>query len=332
MGFCGGTLGGVREKLDYIADLGADCIWLSPTWTSPSHHGYDATNYDHVEERLGGDEALHALVEAAHARGIRILLDLVCNHISNEHPIFESAYSDPDSPYRDWFYFDDSELGYRAFFGARSMPQLKLSNPEARDWMITIARYWLREFKVDGYRLDYANGPGPDFWADFRRACRDENPECLCFGEVVDAPDVIQRYIGRLDGCLDFHLSDALRRTYGWKTWPEEQFQSFSAGHHAYFPADFLLPLFLDNHDMDRFLFIAKGDKDALRRAAAVQMSWPGPVVIYYGTEVGLSQPVSTSGGMGLHVSRTPMLWGDEQDKDLLDYYKMLIRNRKKDA
>jgi glycosidase len=92
------------------------------------------------------------------------------------------------------------------------------------------------------------------------------------------------------------------------------------------------LRYFLDNHDMDRFLFIAKGDKDALRRAAAVQMSWPGPVVIYYGTEVGLSQPVSTSGGMGLHVSRTPMLWGDEQDKDLLDYYKMLIRNRKKDA
>lgn len=127
MGFCGGTLWGVREKLDYIADLGADCIWLSPTWTSPSHHGYDATSYDHVEARLGGDEALHALVESAHERGIRVLLDLVCNHISNEHPIFVSALTDPHSPYRDWFHFDESELGYRAFFGARTMPQLKLS-------------------------------------------------------------------------------------------------------------------------------------------------------------------------------------------------------------
>ncbi len=203
-GFCGGTLWGVAEKLDYVAELGADCLWLSPIFPSPSHHGYDATDLMHVEPRLGGDEALRALVEQAHARGIRVLLDLVCNHISDEHPIFREARSNPASPHRSWFTFDDSEIGYRTFFGVRSMPQVNLANPAARAWMIDTARYWLREFDVDGYRLDYANGPGPDFWTDFWAACKAEKPDCYCFGEVVDAPVVQRTYVGRLDGCLDF--------------------------------------------------------------------------------------------------------------------------------
>jgi glycosidase len=113
-GFCGGTLWGVAEKLDYIADLGVTCIWLSPIFPSPSHHGYDATDLYHVEPRLGGDEALRTLVSEAHRRDIRVLLDYVCNHVSQYHPVFVEAQADPTSPYRDWFTFDDSERGYRA--------------------------------------------------------------------------------------------------------------------------------------------------------------------------------------------------------------------------
>lgn len=329
VGFCGGTLWGVRDKLDYIEDLGAACLWLSPTWASPSHHGYDVTDYDRVEPRLGGDEALHALVEAAHRRGIRVLLDLVCNHISNDHPIFQAALRDKSSSYRDWFTFDDSAIGYRTFFNNPAMPQVNLDNPGARDWMIGIARRWLREFNVDGYRLDYANGPGPDFWSDFRAGCRAEKSDCFLFGEVVDAPDALRAYAGRLDGCLDFHLGDAIRRTYGWKTWTEADLERFATRHRSYFPGDFLLPLFIDNHDMDRFLYIAGGDKDALRRAAAFQLRQPGPVIIYYGTEIGLSQSVGVQDGMGLHISRTPMRWDGGQDNDLLAFYRRLIQERR---
>lgn len=329
MGFCGGTLWGVRDRLDYIEDLGANCLWLSPVWVSPTHHGYDVADFDRVESRLGGNDALHALVEAAHARNIRILLDMACNHISNQHPIFQSALANVTSPYRDWFTFNDSAIGYRTFFNAVSMPQVNLANPAARDWMIGIARRWLREFDVDGYRLDYANGPGPDFWSDFRVGCRAEKPDCFLFGEIVDAPDVLRTYAGRLDGCLDFHLGDALRRTFGWKTWTDDDLERFIARHYAYFPSDFLLPLFLDNHDMDRFLYIAGGDKEALRRAAALQMRLPAPPIIYYGTEIGLSQPVGVQEGMGLHVSRTPMIWDDRQDKDLLAFYKQQIQDRR---
>ncbi len=328
-GFCGGTLWGVRDKLDYIAELGVTCIWLSPIFVSASHHGYDAMDYQRVEPRLGGDEALHALVEAAHARGLRILLDLACNHLSSAHPLFQSAVADPNSPYRDWFTFDDSEIGYRAYFGVSAMPELNLANPDARRWMIDIARYWLRDFDLDGYRLDYAHGPGASFWPEFWTACKAEKADCFCFGEIVEAPDVQRAYVGRLDGCLDFHLGAALRETFARGQWTVADLERFVERHQAFFPEDFLLPAFLDNHDMDRFLFVAQGDKQALMRAAAFQMSLPNPPIIYYGAEVGLSQTRSATEGFGLEMSRTPMLWGDEQDTELLAYFRTLIRKRR---
>lgn len=330
-GFFGGTLWGVRDKLDYIEELGATCIWLSPTWKSPSHHGYDVTDYTQTEPRLGGDKAMHALIEAAHARGMRVLLDMVCNHISNESSIFQEALADPSSPYRDWFTFDDSGIGYRTFFGAATMPQINTAHPGARQWLCDIARYWLREFDVNGYRLDYANGPGPDFWPDFRAACRAVKPDCFCFGEIVDQPESVLPYIGRLDGCLDFHVGEALRKTYAYGVWSEADFERFWQRHDEYYreSGDFIRPTFLDNHDMDRFLFAAGGDKHALRRAAAVQMRLPGPPIIYYGTEVGRSQRYSKEDGFGLEASREPMLWGEEQDQDLLEYYKTIIKDRR---
>ncbi len=333
-GFFGGTLWGVRDKLDYIARLGATCIWLSPTWESPTHHGYDVTDYFKVEPRLGGDEALHALVEAAHARGIRVMLDMVCNHVSSQHPFFEDAVIHPHSPYRDWFVFDDSPVGYRSFFGVPTMPEISVAYPAARAWLLDIARYWLREFDIDGYRLDYANGPGPDFWSDFRAACRAEKPDSFCFGEIVDQPAAMLAYVGRLDGCLDFHAGEAIRKTFAYRVWDEADFERFVARHEAFFASEgeFIRPTFIDNHDMDRFLFAARGDKDALRRAAAAQMRLPGPPIIYYGTEVGLSQRKSKTDGFGLEASREPMVWGDAQDADLLAFYKSLVDKRKRQA
>jgi glycosidase len=326
--FFGGTLWGVIDKLDYIKDLGATCIWLSPIFPSPSVHGYDATDYTRVEPRMGGDEALAALVAGAHDRGIRIVLDLVCNHLSNQHPIFQDAQSNPASKYRDWFTFNDSRIGYRTYFGVHRMPQINLSNPETQAWMCDIARYWLQEFDVDGYRLDHANGPGPSFWSDFWATCKQAKPESFCFGEIVEEPSAIRRYFGRLDGALDFNLADAFRRTYAYRTWDEDRFDQFVAQHAAFFQGDFLMPTFLDNHDMDRFLFIAGNEKSLLRKAAETQMNLPGPPIVYYGTEVGLSQTVSKSSAVGLEASRMAMLWGESQDQDILEFYKSQLRLR----
>ncbi|MBN1284992.1 MAG: alpha-amylase [Anaerolineae bacterium] len=327
-GFCGGTLWGVRDKLDYIAGLGADCIWLSPIFPSPSYHGYDAVKFRSVSERLGGDAALRALVEAAHARGMRIILDLTCNHISHEHPIFQEVLGNPDSACRDWFTFDSSRAGYRTFFGYHKMPQLNADNLDARRWMIDIALYWLREFDVDGFRLDHANGPGPGFWSDYWAACKAVKPDSFHFGEVVEPPDVLRTYAGRIDGCLDFIAEDALRKTFAAGRMTGAEYARFIARHLDYFPENFVMPTFLDNHDMDRFLYVAGGDKDALRRAVAAQMQLPGPPIIYYGTEVGMTQP-STRHGAKLELSRAPMLWGDAQDKALLADYKALVEERR---
>ncbi len=329
-GIVGGTLWGVTEKLDYLQSLGVTCLWLSPVFVSPTHHGYDVVDYAHVDPRYGGDEALRELVMTAHQRGLQVILDVAFNHLSNEHPFFVDAHSNPDSPYRGWFTFDDSELGYRSFFGVKSMPQLNVANPACRQWLIDTACYWLTEFDVDGFRLDVADGPGPSFWAEFRAACRRVKPESFHFGEVVDAPDVQQQYIGKLDGLLDFHLCEALRKTYALGRWSEADFNRFYERHAASFPDDFVMLSFVDNHDMDRFLLMAGEDKAALRRAAERQFALNRIPVIFYGTEVGLHQPQSVRGeGMGLHLSRVPMVWGAEQDADLLEFYRRLIAARR---
>ena len=328
-GFHGGTLWGVRDKLPYLADLGINCLWLSPTWKSPSHHGYDVADYDRVEPRLGGDAALHAVVEGAHERGIRILLDLVGNHLSNEHPVFLDAHQDATSPYRDWFTFGNKyPHGYRSFFNVKTMPKINLEAPAAREWMIGNAIKSLRDFDVDGFRLDVAAGAGPNFWTHCRPRLRAVNPDCLLVGEIIDTPSYVRMYRGRLDGCLDFSLNEALRKTFGWGSWDEPRMNAFIDSHREYFGDDFILPSFLDNHDMDRFSLIADNDSGKLKRAAAAQMRLPNPPIILYGTEVGLRQRVSTRVS-SLDACREPMLWGEEQDRDLLAFYQQKINDRK---
>lgn len=329
-GFCGGTLWGVKEKLDYIEELGADCIWLSPVFCSGTHHGYDVTDYDHVEPRLGGDEALRALVEAAHQRGIRVILDIALNHVSVNHPIFQDALHHPNSLYREWFTFDDSEVGYETYFGIASMPKVNAAYPPARQWLINVGLYWLTEFKVDGFRLDVADGPGPDFWVDFWTACKAVKPDCFCFGEVVDAPEIEQQYIGRLDGLLDFALCDGFRRTFARKLMSREELARFQARHQQAFPDDFLMLSFIDNHDMNRFLLLAGGDRSAIQAAAEYQFSLPNPPVIYYGTEIGLTQSVKADTGWGLHLNRVPMQWDSSADDRLYAFYKRLIAERRR--
>lgn len=326
----GGTLWGVEQKLNYIAELGATALWLSPIFPSPTIHRYNATDYFHVAEELGGDSALRALVDSAHEKGIRIILDLVCNHVSDQHPYFQSAIKDPQSKYRDWFYFDEEDkVGYRTFFGVPTMPQVNLENSYARAWMLDVGRYWLEEFSIDGYRLDHATGPGQNFWTDFWSQCKSINPDSICIGEIVEPPEIQYSYAGRMDGLLDFHLCEAFRKSIATSKWSDEHFENFLRQHIDYFRNDLVMPTFLDNHDMDRFLFIAKGDTEKLRKAAKLQFELPGPPIIYYGTEVGLLQTVSKTTSVGLEASRGAMVWGEEQDDSLFLFYQDLIKDRK---
>jgi len=329
-GFYGGTLRGILDKLDYLSDLGVNVLWLTPIFPSPSHHGYDATDLFDIEPRLGTKRDLRNLLDESHQRNMRIILDLVPNHVSNLHPTFQSAISDKESPYHNWYTFTNWPEKYRSFFDVPDLPQLNLRESSARQHMLDAVAFWL-DFGVDGYRVDYAIGPAPDFWADFRKVTRQVKSDCWTFGEVVEPPDSQLNFAGGLDGCLDFNLMEAFRNTFAYSEWNAEAFASFLTRHEAFFPEGFSRPSFLDNHDMNRFLWAAQGDLRRLRLAALCQFTLSGPPVIYYGTEVGLSQARDVrQDGRGLpEESRLPMLWGGDQETDLLEYYRRLILLRR---
>ena len=334
--FTGGTLRGVIDKLDYITDLGATVIWLSPIFVTPTYHGYDTTDYYQVDPRFGTNAELRELVAAAHARGLRVLLDFVANHTSVDFAPFVQAKTDPASAYRPWFGFDGGYThGYRTFFNVASMPQLDTDQPAVRDFLIDAARYWLIEYNIDGYRLDYAAGPSHAFWSEFRAACKAAKPDCWLFGEVTHAGDELRSYLGRLDGCLDFAFCRVLRQLCAQPqpglALPHfantvQQSRRFFHGR-AGEPSAFLQPSFLDNHDMNRFLWVAGNDKQRLRLAAGLLFAFGDAPIIYYGTEVGLSQPRGK--GPWREEARHPMLWGEAQDQELLAYFKQLIALRR---
>ncbi len=328
----GGTLRGIHENLDHIAGLGANTVYMSPLFPCSSHHGYDSTDYFEIEPRFGTKQEFKALLDALHERGMRFIMDFVPNHWSCRHHTFQDALSNPDSPYRDWYIFQEYPEEYDCFFKVREMPKINLRNPQARAHILDAARYWL-EFGVDGFRIDYAIGPTPDFWADLRAAAKETSPDCWIFGEVIDPPDSQQALVGLLDGCLDFHLLEYLRQVFATKKWDMTQFAAFLQKHFHYFDRDFILPSMLDNHDMDRFLWIADNQTACLRMAAMVQCALPNPPMLYYGTEVGLSQNVGIRdeyGGFGhLGEARLPMLWGAAQDRELYAYFQQLFALRK---
>ncbi len=330
--FYGGTLQGIIDRLDYLADLGVTALWLSPIFPSPSYHGYDASDYFNVEPRMGSLDDLRRLCDQAHQRSIRIILDFVADHVSWEHPYFKAARQNLQNPYREWFYFGDGPDDYETFFGVRQMPRVNTAHPPARQYLIDAACHWLKQ-GVDGFRLDFAQGTDHAFWTDFRAATRALNPESFLFGEVIETAELVRSYQGRLDGCLDFLLLQSLRRFFAFRDLPVSAFDAFLRAHDRYYPADFLRPTFLDSHDVNRFLWLVEEDIRRLKLAAVAQFSLTGPPIIYYGTEVGMSQrrDVTTSqGNTHDYEARGPMIWDDRQNSELLAFYQRLIAVRRR--
>ncbi len=324
-GFYGGTIRGVCDKLDYIQSLGFNTIWLSPFFPTDSHHGYNATDTYSIEPRLGSQADLHELIAAAHARGIRLIMDFVANHWSSDHPTFIDAQRNPNSHYHDWYIWQHWPDAYACYFQTKSLPQLNLERGPAREYLLDVARYWLRQ-GFDGYRLDYAYGPSRDFWVDFRIACREVNPECWIFGEVVHTAEVQRSYAGIMDGTLDFLLARALRETFALQNMRLSEFEAFLANHEGYFPAGFSRPAFLDNHDMSRFLYMAGDNKEKLKLAALILYTLSGPPIVYNGTESGTTQerPMLQGDRYIFEEARLPVKWDAEADAELVAYFRRL--------
>lgn len=326
-GILGGTLRGVIDKLPYISDLGANVIWISPITESPSWHGYNTSDHRTVAQHLGTNEDFRELVEAAHARGIRIILDFVPHSTSQGHPFLQLAQEDRNSPYYRWYTFSDWPDEYDCFFGVKSMPHLNLEHPPTRDYIIDTARMWMLDYGVDGYRLDYAIKPSHDFWVDFQRSLRHSKADCLTLGESVASPEHLLTFEGKLDGCLDFILAEQIRAAFAYGSLGLDTLDRNLSLHEEYFNEDFVRPSFVDNHDMNRFMFITDGDEKRLKLAAIFQFTLSQPPILLYGTEIGLSQREDSS--VDLDYIREPMHWDEVQGSELLTFYRTLIKIRK---
>jgi alpha-amylase len=334
-----GDLNGLTQSLDYIndgnprtqRDLGVRCIWLMPVAESPSYHGYDVSNYYKVEPDYGTNADFKRMVAAAHRRGIRVLVDLVLNHASSDHPYFQEALRDTASPHRRWFRFAATKPASKGPWGQdvwyksplrdewyyavfwSGMPDLNYETPAVREEASRVARFWLTEMGVDGFRLDavpYLVESGDTlaharathdvlrrFAADVRRAA----PHAFTIGEVWDSTGTILSYYpNELDAHFAFPVSDAIleavRTGAPGKLMPEVlRFQRA-------LPPDRWSP-FLRNHDQTRTLTALGGDPARARLAAEILLTLPGLPFVYYGEEVGMT------GDKPDERLRTPMQW-----------------------
>ena len=190
----GGKLAGITASLPYLKELGVTCLWLSPIAPAPSYHRYDAQDYFAVDPVLGDIAALDALTGAAHAEGIKVILDFVPSHLSVQHPAFIEAQTEADSPKRDWFVFYDWPNNYRSFLEAvPDLPSFNTESEGARRYLIESARFWMQH-GIDGFRLDHVIGHGMDFWVEFQSALEETDPKVVTIGEATDTPDALRRY------------------------------------------------------------------------------------------------------------------------------------------
>jgi neopullulanase len=346
-GFKGGDLWGVLAKLDYLQELGVNALYFCPVFQSAANHRYHTHDYGQVDPLLGGNEALRALLDAAHARGMRVVLDGVFNHASRGFfPFSHVLENGPASPYVDWFSIEGYPLRayrrkksprYACWWGLRELPKLNTANPAVRAFILDVARRWI-EFGIDGWRLDVpAEIDDDEFWREFRRVVKAANPQAYIVGEIWheaqrwlqgDQFDAVMNYVWSR-AVLGFTLGRDLPaelRPGGWKIAPlnARQFAAEIERVLALYPRPITYAQLnlLSSHDTARFLTLARGETARLKLATLLLMTYPGAPCIYYGDEIGLQ------GGPDPDC-RAAFPWDEAHwDRELLEYTRRLIALR----
>jgi cyclomaltodextrinase / maltogenic alpha-amylase / neopullulanase len=347
-GYKGGDLWGVIEKLDYLQDLGINAIYLTPIFQSASNHRYHTHDYYQVDPMLGGNSALDALIEAAHQRDIKIVLDGVFNHVGRGFFFFNDILEHgPHSPWLSWFHIEDWPLSaydgskpanYLGWAGNRALPQFNHSNPQVREYIMQVAEYWLKK-GIDGWRLDVPfEIKEPGFWQEFRDRVKAINPEAYIVGEVwydsrqwLDGTqfDAVMNYLFPV-ATVAFTAGDRVLKEYlvsdDYAPYPALSAREYAS------KIEELLSLYdwqiqlvqynlLDSHDTTRMLTLVGEDRSSVELATVLMFTFPGAPSIYYGNEVGLA------GGIDPDCRRAfpaEIDW----DLDVLDSYKRLISLR----
>lgn len=319
-----GDLNGITARLDYLKWLGVSGLWLTPIYPSVSYHGYDVTHYFAVNPQFGTMADFHRLLRQAHTRGIKVLIDMVLNHTSDQSPWFRQALS-PESPYHDWYTWagkgaDLSALSsvgapawhrrdgryYLGDFGAE-MPDLNYDDPAVRREMIEVGRFWLAQ-GVDGFRLDAttqiyidfqsdigsprAIGKNIAWWREYHAALGATDPHVFLLGEVpAEREAQAAPYYAGLNSVFDFPLAKVLVAAAARETSPDVGRyvqQSWRLFRQDAQGRPIVNSPFIGNHDRDRVIDQLHGSMSHMRMAAAMLLTLPGHPFVYYGEEIGM--------------------------------------------
>lgn len=315
-----GDLRGIIEKLDYLndgnpdtdSDLGVTALWLMPIFPSPSYHGYDVTDFRSINEDYGSINDFKALINAAHSRGIKIIIDFVGNHTSDQHPWF-TASADNQSK-RDWYLWNSTKPNYNGPWGQEvwhernssyyygifwsGMPDLNYKNQEVTNEIKNTIRFWKEDIGVDGFRIDAVkhwieNGDRQEntsetlaWWRDLYVFQKSLDPGLMTVGEAWTSTQNIAPYSDhRLDYCFEFDLSYAIidginnQNSSNLKSKMNEIIATYEANQYG---------TFLTNHDQDRSFYRFGMDERKAKLAARILLSLPGVPYIYYGEEIGM--------------------------------------------
>lgn len=346
----GGNLEGIIKKLDYIKEIGFTGIYMTPVFESPSSHKYDTTNYLNIDPEFGNNETMGRLVEEAHKRGIKVMLDAVFNHCGYFHPFWQDVLKNgTKSKYYDCFYILDPEkkvfegeikdgfpmeipkenLNYRTFAFTSAMPKWNTGNPIVRQHLMSVARFWIEKYHIDGWRLDVSNEISHDFWREFRKVVKEVDPNVYILGENWDNSN--PWLMGdQFDGVMNYEFSMPVWKYFNVEKnrldrYSEQEFRCAIGNLLTSYPKHVTQNLFnlLDSHDTERILNRTGGDKNIAKLAYVFLFTFPGTPSIYYGSEIGMAG--------GEHSNRQCMVWEEEkQDKDLKKFINKCIKLRKK--
>ena len=334
--FFGGDLQGIIDHLDYLQDLGITGLYLCPIFESPSNHKYNTTDYFEIDRHFGDKETFRQLVDQAHLRGMKVMLDAVFNHMGDQSAQWQDVLKHGEnSAYKDWFHIQEfpvtndklvnpKELPYHTFAFASYMPKLNTANPEVKDYLLSVATYWIEHFDIDAWRLDVANEVDHQFWRDFRKAVLAKKPDLYILGEVWHTS---QPWLNgdEFHAVMNYPLSDSIKDYFLSRSKKTSQFIAEMNCQSMYYKQQISEVMFnlLDSHDTERILTTAQGDIQLVKSALVFLFLQRGVPCIYYGTELELG------GGMDPDCRRV-MPWDRvSNDNDMLNFMKNLIQLRK---
>ncbi|MDD2647499.1 MAG: glycoside hydrolase family 13 protein [Eubacteriales bacterium] len=321
----GGNLQGIREAVPYLKKLGVDVIYTNPLFVSDSSHRYNTFDYYTIDPLLGTEKDLKELCDTLHESGMRLVLDGVFNHSGTGfEPFIDAKKNGAKSKFYDWFFFDDSEIGYKTFGFAKYMPKLNLKNEACAEYFLDVGRYWLEKCGIDGWRLDVSPEVYPEFWRRYHSMMKKANPDSLMIAECWDDSREWLTIGDMFDSTMNYVLSRAIWSRFAEQSISCELFDARVNQSMMLYPlrTQDVLWNFLGSHDTPRFRTRAGGSEKLLRAAAYFQMACTGVPIIYYGDELGME-------GKGDPDCRRPMRWGDTDDNATLAFYQRLTEMRK---